>query len=223
MAYGLHWEWRGFGELGDDIRSRIVELKPLRPFPTKVVDRYLWFPGCRVNVKLRSFRGAETLKFKRMIEVDCKSGLQLWMEKAEEDYVFPLSPKPIEELSHLLGVKLTVASISGCDEFVDVLRATTAKTSIVAVEKTRRSYVLRSEDHAVLVDLGSISAPQVTSTVGLEDLARLTAYSARDKVVRARAAVATALSVLGLPGELEPASYLEVLQKWKGKKGAAGD
>lgn len=220
MAYGLHWEWRGFGELSQEVRSRVDKLKPLHSSPGKVVDRYLWFPACNINVKLRSFGGGETLKFKRLVERDDHLQLQLWMEKAEEDYVFPLARKGVEELSRAIRVDLSAeGDLASSSELLSVLQAATDEVQIVTVEKTRRSYVWISEDSAVLIDLVDVSSPEHTLTIGLEDLVGLNEFSSREKVIAARDTVAAARVDIGLPGGLETSSYLEALTRWAANQG----
>jgi len=219
MAYGLHWEWRGFGEPSANIRAQVEALKPLRQGTAELVDRYLWLPGCDINVKLRFLYGSESLKFKRMVEKDDRLELQLWMEKAEEDYVFPLERKAVEELSRAVGVDLpTEEDIANIEELVRLLRASTDVVQIVTVRKTRRSYVWTSDDMAALVDLGDISSPEQTVTIGIEDLAGLNEFSSREKVIAARDTVAIARADMSLPGELETSSYLQMLTSWVGKQ-----
>ena len=220
MAYGLHWEWRGFGEISQEVRSRVDKLKPLHSSPSKLVDRYLWFPGCTVNVKLRSLYGGESLKFKRLVEGDDHQQLQLWLEKAEEDHAFPLARKAVEELSRAMKVDLpTQTDIANSKELLHLLQTSTDEVQVVTVRKTRRSYVWSSGDKVVLVDLGKISSPEQTATIGLEDLTGLNESSSREKVIAARDAMSAARDAMSLPGELETASYLEALTRWVGNQG----
>jgi hypothetical protein len=184
------------------------------------VDRYLWFPGCTVNVKLRSFRGGETLKFKRLVEEDDYLRLQLWIEKPEEDYVFPLGRQAVEGLSRALGVDLPIErDLASSSELLYLLQTVTDEVQIVPVAKKRRSYVWVSEDSGVLIDLGDVLSPRQTLTIGLEDLTGLNEFSSREKVIAARDAVSAARDAMSLPGELETSSYLEALTRWVGNQG----
>src|SRR5215813_4873427 len=97
MAYGLHWEWRGFGTLTTDVRAQIEKLEAEFDAPERVTDEYLRIPGSRINVKLRS-KGNGSLKFKRVRVTDGATGLELWEEKPEEEYAFPISSKAQSEL-----------------------------------------------------------------------------------------------------------------------------
>jgi len=84
VAYGLHWEWRGFGVVPAPVRERIERLEPQFDAPAKLRDEYLRIPGCRLNLKLRSGE-RPSLKFKRLRRFDPATGLELWEERAEED------------------------------------------------------------------------------------------------------------------------------------------
>jgi len=201
------------------VRSRVERMRPLRGAHARLVDRYLWFPGCAINVKLRSLFGGESLKFKRLVEGDDQRQLQLWLEKAEEDYVFPVARRAVAELSRSMKVDLpTHSDISNSDELLHLLQTSADEVHIVTVRKTRRSYVWSSGEMAVLVDVGEISSPEQTATIGIEDLMNLNEFSSRAKVTEARDSVAAARTEIGLPGELETSSYLHMLTSWVGKQ-----
>jgi len=87
MAFGKHWEWRGFGS-PPPATLRTVESLPLKfPDLQAVTDLYLWVPGSPINVKLRM----RDLKFKRLLEVSGE--FERWLEDEAENYPFPLSPE----------------------------------------------------------------------------------------------------------------------------------
>jgi len=217
MAYGLHWEWRGFGRLDDRVRGRIARLPPLGARPVSVCDQYIWVPGCSVNVKLRSWRSAAGLKFKRLIEHDGNLQVQLWLERPEEDRAFPIQPPVMLELATILDVELPVDRvIADCAEFIAVLQAAAATVHVIRVEKLRRTFVWGEGANTVLVDLADIHAPIVTTTVGLEDSAHLQDGSSATAVRGAGRSVTAARSDLGLPADLETKSYLDVLPTWIG-------
>jgi hypothetical protein len=168
-------------------------------------------------VKLRSCRGVETLKFKHLVEEDERLQLQLWLEKAEDDYAFPLAQTAVNEFSRTLGFDLpTQGSIAKISELLRLIRTMTTDVQIVAVEKTRRSFVWVSENSAVLIDVADISSPRHTLTIGLEDLTGINEFSSRHEVMAARDAVSAARDAMGLPGDLKTSSYLEALTKWVG-------
>ena len=98
MAFGAHWEWRGFGALDPALRRRLESLP--RKFATRqrLADEYLFVPGCPLNVKLRE----GDLKFKRMLEVS--QGLEQWLEDESENYPFPVAPELAEKLARELGI-----------------------------------------------------------------------------------------------------------------------
>ncbi|MGQ9592829.1 MAG: hypothetical protein ACUVYA_21325, partial [Planctomycetota bacterium] len=97
MAFGIHWEWRGFGPLAPEAASQVVSLPRKFPSAQRVVDEYLWVPGARANVKLR----ASDLKLKRLL--DRRGAFELWEEDERENYAFPLGPEPLEKLCAELG------------------------------------------------------------------------------------------------------------------------
>ncbi|UCG88970.1 MAG: hypothetical protein JSW71_10720 [Gemmatimonadota bacterium] len=217
MAYGLHWEWRGFGHLDDRIRQRITGLRPLGSQLATVCDRYIWIPGCSANVKLRSWGSIAGLKFKRLIEEDRQSQLQLWLERPEEDYTFPIQPPVILELAKILGVELPGdRAIGDSRELITMLQNATADACVVRVEKSRRAFIWDHTRDAVLVDLAEIRAPVETTTVGLEDTAHLGDRSSAAEVRAANRSVTAAKADLGLPASLETKSYLDILPIWIG-------
>src|SRR5262249_42563974 len=61
--------WWGFGRLTTDVRAEMEKLEAEFDAPERVTDDYLWIPGSRINVKLRS-KGNGSLKFKRVRVTD---------------------------------------------------------------------------------------------------------------------------------------------------------
>ncbi len=220
MAYGLHWEWRGFGKLSDRNRARITQLRSIGNWTRKIRDRYLWYPGCRANVKLRSWGASEGLKFKRLVEEDKELKLQLWLERRDEDYAFPVEPNVVRQLAHVLEIELAQFDLAAnSEELVDRLRSVAGQVRTVVVQKSRRTYVWQQGDERVLVDLAEIHSPVATTSVGLENLSGLSESSSRDAIGAARRSVVVARTSLELPAGLETLSYVEALARWVAREG----
>jgi hypothetical protein len=202
MAFGKHWEWRGFGALPPEMERKITVL-PLRfPEAQHLTDEYLWLPSSSINVKLR----LGCLKLKRFLRSE--NGLEEWLENTAESYPFPLSPRVIQQLCQELGVR-PPSSLKGAvswDEFPGLLRALEPSPRVIPVEKKRwqREYAAGTWREPVTVEIAEIHAPEPVGSVGLE-------HSSPD-------AVARALDFLGLPGPLRRLNYLEALAVWGGGK-----
>ncbi len=198
MAFGVHWEWRGFGEIPAPVRVRIEALPLMFDRPQDVTDEYLWVPGSRINVKLRF----SDLKFKRLVE---SSGcLERWLEDPDENYPFPLDRKILEKLAADLGIKLppVPARAVGREAFLELMGGSEPPVKRVAVQKSRLQREWAQEDsiEPVIVDIAEILAPERLVSVGLE----------HPEADRVRAA----LDALGLARTLRPLSYLAALSAW---------
>ena len=79
MAFGTHWEWRGFGLLSEALDKELRTLPALFPDSQVVTDRYLWSPGCGINFKLRF----GDFKIKRCLEA-VGGGVSRWVEDPEQ-------------------------------------------------------------------------------------------------------------------------------------------
>lgn len=213
MAFGLHWEWRGFGRLPQGLRREIEEL-PLK-FPTsqEVTDEYLWIPGATVNVKLRF----QDLKLKRLIE---KEGpFQHWLEDESENFSFPLSGAVVAELARCLGVSLPSITVDGVQrpELLAILGESRPKISRVTVVKSRwqhdltlpRSDATPDDMEPVTVELAHIHSPEATTSVGLE-------HPNLDCLRRA-------WDSLGAHEHLRGLSYLDAVDTWARGEQVAAD
>ncbi len=199
MAYGEHWEWRAFGPLSPDLLERILALPAIPPDPWQVTDRYLYTPGCTVNVKLR----AEELKLKRCLGDDGE--LERWLEDPGEVFPCPLAPAALRQTAEALGVALARWPERPVDQaaLLALLRQAQPAVQTVEVRKTRhlRALALPDAGSEVLVELAQISAPQAILSVALE-------HPQSEPVRRARAR-------LGLHRtSLVPMSYLHALAWW---------
>jgi hypothetical protein len=212
MPYGLHWEWRGFGQLEPQLRDRITQLPLVYPTARTVTDHYLWVPGLETNIKLRIWPSGASLKFKRLLrhDEDGNSGVQLWLEPSKDDLPFPLSAEQAAGLSQELGLKLP---IQGPVEHVDVLAAqlTAARVNVTRVEKLRWLFQWESGAMKVFVELAELRSHGAEETVGIEDNMGLSEASPEETVEAGRIAVVRARDSLGLPGSLDVCSYLQRL------------
>ena len=94
MAFGLHWEWRGFGALTTAFAKKYFQL-PVLYAAEDIEDRYMWIPRLAVNAKFRSGR-INGFKFKRL---ENKNGdFEQWREDPREMFDFPLGPEAWETL-----------------------------------------------------------------------------------------------------------------------------
>ena len=197
MAFGKHWEWRGFGTVSAELHARIEALPLLHPDAQVVTDTYLWLPGCAVNVKLRF----GDLKLKRLISKD--AGLEEWLEDPGENFPFPLDRTAQERLTESLTVEQFWTSVPELTRD-DLLRALPgSEVTTIAVEKSRRQYRLTLPALTaapVTVELVAIAAPEAVVSIGLEH--------------PQRESVASALHELGVPGSMRSVSYLDALAVW---------
>jgi hypothetical protein len=215
MAYGLHWEWRGFGALDPEVRRRIENLPRLFPGDLAGVDSYYWYPGCDVNLKLRDFEARAGVKLKRLRDVDAETGLQLWLEDEREDYPFPLQPDAVRRLTGALGVDTSPPPRPmGRCTLLTLLREARPGLVVVAVQKTRSIRRWTAGDREVLVDIAEIASPERVTSVGVEDGAGLVGSASEEEMAAAKLDVTAALGALGLPGTLTAASYLEAVAAW---------
>lgn len=214
MPYGTHWEWRGFGTLDQSVRERITRLPRAYPTPHSVTDQYVWMPGLKTNIKLRSWPGGASLKFKRLLSDDARHGVQLWMEREEEDYQFPIAPAAIANLQDELKVELGMTAGRWTDETL-LTRLRAAGAQLVRISKLRWLFRWQRDARLAFVDLAELSCPVRTFTVGVEDALGITdAHDAR-QTGEARDLVLEARESLGLPDGLTRLSYLEAVASWQ--------
>lgn len=198
MAFGKHWEWRGFGRISEELRARIETLDPLFASDRTLIDTYLWTPHSSVNVKLR----LGDLKFKHLLEFE--GDLECWLEDEREIYPFPLTADVLEKLAQALAVRLVgeQKTAVGRSELVALLQNARPPAQIILVEKQRRLFSLPyGQADPAIVELTEIVRPERITTVAVEH--------AESSVVR------QTMRQLGLPGRgLRPQNYLQVLSAW---------
>lgn len=208
MAIGDHWEWRGFGPLDEPLKRRLRALWPLLGSEWQVTDRYLWTPGCQVNVKLRGV----DLKLKRFLQT--AHGLERWREDGQEVFPFPIPPDVVRTVADALGVALPWLPAAALDQpgLWKLLRQAVPPVQLITVEKSRRLGWLSGVGAQrfgapVLLEVTEVAAPEALVTVAVEH--------PQPEPVQA------AVTGLGLrDGSLMPLNYLQVLAAWAGGRGA---
>lgn len=138
------WEWRGFGvlrqELLAEIRSHPVrmDVKDQEGF-----DLYYAGPSSPHNVKLRRSEYGWILKLKPMLATGPRS-IELYRERSQELFTFPLSRETVHTVERMLAVKLPSAYESfgsfTRDELNDALMKASPPVIQVPVEKVRSQY-----------------------------------------------------------------------------------
>ncbi len=203
MAFGQHWEWRGFGPV-DGKTLRLLKILPMKfPDAQVITDEYLWSPRCRTNVKLR----LGDLKLKRLVRVE--RDLELWLEDPDENYAFPIEHAPLLALFDALGVES--APVPGHplerEELLALLERHATEVRVVSVDKSRQQHEFTAPEagaaesgSGVTVELAEIYAPERILSVGLEH-ERLEA-------------VAFARDVFDLTSQMRRLNYFEALKIW---------
>ncbi len=204
MAFGQHWEWRGFAAAapdgrGDGTIDRVRALPLWFEKSQRVTDRYLWVPGCSLNLKLRCGR----FKIKRRL-ARTEAGTEEWLENPAEEFEFPLAPDVFAEVAAALGIASSAAALPSArveneEEFLERLTRAAPQLAVVSVEKRRWQHC-GPPDGRVIVEYAEIQSPQDVVSIGVED--------------PDEARVRDAMAALGLPGGFLERGYLEALDDW---------
>jgi hypothetical protein len=197
MAFGRHWEWRGFGLVGSKLAARVARFEAIHPRPQQIVDRYFWTPGCRWNIKLRPGE----FKIKRPLDRRA-DGIEEWVEDEKECFPFPLDGSVLTEVASALGIRpprVLPARISTPAELIDALRSGGDRIEEIVVEKTRSQYHVPGLE-GLIVELARIERPELCESIGLEH--------------EDAALVARGIERLGLPGEFPACNYLDASEIW---------
>ena len=196
MAFGTHWEWRGFGELPGALDTTLRSLPQLFPDSQRVIDRYLWAAGCDLNFKLR----LGDFKIKRCLAT-AEGGVARWSEDPAENYSFPIAAGVFNELAGALGVGAEAAadSVATEEELLERLGAGGPGLGVIAVTKERWQYRAPLLEDGI-IELAEISSPEEIVSVSVE-------YESEEGVRKI-------MEALGLPAGLKSLSYLEALETW---------
>lgn len=214
MAYGSHWEWRGFGAVSSRFVKQFARLETIYP-QHEMTDCYLWFPGITVNAKLR--QGAENgFKFKRL---ERKAGdFEAWTESEDDFFPFPLTDSAKRSLLNFLhesGLEKPDTSLprpANRKNMEEWLRK--AGCRFVTVKKTRESKIWHSRHGPVLVEWACIRSPQVLTSIGLENQPSDDGSTLADSE---RKALDQALEEFALEEEpLTAMNYMKAIEIWAG-------
>ena len=199
MAFGRHWEWRGFGNLEGSLRSAIESLALKFPNHQEVTDQYLWAPGCDFNLKLRF----SNFKIKRLIQKHAE-GIEEWLEDEEENYEFPLAPGVVAQAARALRIGLPERFEEPVEESADLVRIFRANAPLFRLiqVKKKRWLHLAPDIGGVLVERVEIYEPENVASVAVES----PDPNALLEVMR----------TLGLPASLKTMNYLKALKIWNG-------
>jgi hypothetical protein len=217
MAYGLHWEWRGFGKLDATIRRRIERLQPISG-GAAVVDRYVWCPGLAVNLKLRQWSGGESLKIKRLRQRDESRDVELWEERPTDEHLLPMTPESVRAVFGDLGWEhVRIDGPADREALEDLLVHAAPGVRVLSVVKRRQTFATVVEQCPVRVELTDITEPEMVTSVGLEDQMGLEADCDDVESARAREGLCAVRDDLDLG--LPSLSYLDALAFWaRGRK-----
>jgi|SoiMethySBSTD1v2_1073268.scaffolds.fasta_scaffold679631_1 hypothetical protein len=214
MAYGRHWEWRGFGTISDETREQLRKLPALFATRDRVTDHYLTLPGAKLNVKLRE-RATTSLKLKRLEQHYYRTGTDLWVEKPEEEYRFPLSPSAVDTLNASLGLTLPQSrSIGDPKMLVRLVRESGHEIDIISVDKERETRSYAGPLGRGLIELTTIFKPERIDSVGVEDAIGLSVDAEGKALERAQDLVAQVVKEYRLNESLRPMNYLQALEIW---------
>ena len=199
MAFGRHWEWRGFGQLGEGLRALIEAQPTAHANAQTLTDTYLWSPHSDVNVKLRM----GDLKLKRLIER--RDGLEEWLEDEEENYAFPLDEAQLRALEKALTIGRLDAGAQPVDRamLLRSLKLAAPEVCVVDVEKKRQQYQIDGAagvSEPVIVEIAEIVSPEPVTTVGVEHADA--------------GAVAQVCEQFDLASALRPLNYLQAVASW---------
>ncbi len=198
MAFGQHWEWRGFGDIPTALRRRVAQLPLWYQSPIPSVDVYLWCPQTRVNVKLRG----EALKFKRFITRE--GPFECWLEDEAELIPFPLGQEAMAMLAQALSCSLPAPDhlLTRPDMLLQYLHRVAPNIRAITVRKERiLHHYPTPATPPVIVELTEILSPQTISSLAIE-------HPRLDLVQAVRAEL-----MQGMP-ELSAYSYLEAVGRW---------
>ncbi len=215
MAQGVHWEWRGFGQVSQAFRSRFRSLEPYLSTHT-LVDDYLWAPGLAVNVKLRREWGGGALKFKRRIGREGE--LEQWSERPEDVHPFPLDSSAWRALTSALGfasanIRRPADYPVDQAEALGLLSRSVPGLRVIRVVKTRSVRIWRDPPAEILVELVDIAEPRTVQSVGLE--CQLAAGHGQAGGDWEPQALRGAMTALGIDAErLTAMSYLDAIELW---------
>jgi hypothetical protein len=190
----------------------VLDLDALFPEPPRMTDEYLWVPDRPVNVKLRS-GGNGSVKFK-WLERSAADAIELWIEREQEEYHFPISPEVAVKIGQALSVTVSPPPEALTrHQLLDLLRRSDPRIQIVVVDKSRTMRIAETRYGRVLIELTDITRPEVIGSVSVEDGSRLSPDASEAELAIARLAVAAAVGELPL-ATVKPMNYVTAIGIW---------
>lgn len=212
MAYGLHWEWRGFGALDDATTERVSALGA-RSDVVEVVDQYIWTPHISVNLKVRSWAGGRRLKVKRPVDRIAETGIELWAEHPEDDHELPITSDTATRVLREWGLPIRVSGASvDAAELLECVRRTDPNVRVVSVRKVRSWAATRVGKTMLQVERADILEPQRIGSLGIEDVSGLQRESPPQLFEQAHEAVRALYNHLA--PQWEPSNYMRAVASW---------
>lgn len=170
MAFGSHWEWRGFGGV-DGVFVDCYSALPIVSEVHRQVDQYIYVPGLKTNLKIRN--GEESgLKFKQFNKNEGE--FELWSEYEDELFDFPISTSARDLLQKTLNeselgpIKSIPSKVHSSKDTLAWLREIGCR--IIKVEKKREIRKLNSNNDSTLVEWTCIYEPQALNSISLESM-----------------------------------------------------
>ncbi len=213
MAFGSHWEWRGFGAVSSKFASRYSELVVQRE-PHYLEDLYIWVPGLEANVKVRSGT-EEGLKIKQKKSKDGR--LEHWDEYPENVFNFPLKKSGRLALHRILAtanlrLSPSLPDLASLEQTVTALLA--AGCHSVSVQKWREGRLWPGPEGLVIVEWTCIHSPQAIISIGLENIPVIP-DSGETGEIRAKNDILAAIEELALDEEpLKEMNYIDAVKVW---------
>ena len=213
MAFGTHWEWRGFGAVNSKLAEQFSALKA-SVSSNQVVDTYIYAPGLKTNIKIRTGHQSG-IKFKRPVKF--ADNFELWTEREDELFDFPLTKADRDRVRNILdGTELNrigslPTDVKTADDALSWLSE--AGYELIKVKKDRETRVWHHADRSVMVEWACLSLPQFITSISLES--EPVKYSDKQSETSALSLLKSAFSQMNLDKmPLRPMNYLEALNKW---------
>jgi hypothetical protein len=196
----------------------LLRLPPLFSSPDVVMDQYLWVPRSTINIKLRTRNGG-SLKLKRLERTEPATGIELWVERPDEEYAFPISPDVVSGLWRNLNVTLP-SPTEPLDRarLLLLLEEAREQIQLISVKKRRETREHVSPGGPLLVEITCIEHPERVSSISVEDGFGLATDTENMRVAEAHDAVAEVVNTFGLARWFRRMNYLEALELWSAHK-----
>ncbi|MGK7369222.1 MAG: hypothetical protein ACNS64_03315 [Candidatus Halalkalibacterium sp. M3_1C_030] len=213
MAFGLHWEWRGFGGVNSSFADRFSKLDTLVS-EYAVEDYYIYVPGLETNLKIRK-GDKNNLKFKRPGKF--KNNFEQWKELENEFFEFPIPLRAQNLLVEFLkstAIDRTCSippAIETTDDYLRWLKEIGCQ--IIEVRKAREIKEWSNAEGSVMIEWTGIYNPQSIISISLESEPFEPSESQKEaKTLDLLKSVHNELELNEMP--LRPKNYLEAVTIW---------